>query len=304
MKIMELLLIVLPVFLVFGIGYISQKLLNMDIKSISAMSLYILLPLLTFDTFYRNELTVDYLYLFIFSIVITVILIGITVLAGWFMKSTKEDISAILLGALFPNSGNYGAPVMLFALGAVAFDYAIVLMVLHGFIISTVGIFIASFGGGATISVKDAIVSIFRIPVIYGAIAGIAFQLGNITIDEKLMDIIQMTGNAAIPVVMLILGMQLAQIKKENFELKNINAVIFIRMIISPVVAMILVLFMPVDETMKIVFIVLNAMPVAANSTMLAVQFNVKPNLVSFSTLITTLLSLLTIPLFLYLIGV
>lgn len=304
MKIMELLLIVLPVFLVFGIGYISQKLLNMDIKSISAMSLYILLPLLTFDTFYRNELTVDYLYLFIFSIIITVILIGITVLTGWLMKSTKEDISAILLGALFPNSGNYGAPVMLFALGAVAFDYAIVLMVLHGFIISTVGIFIASFGGGATISVKDAIVSIFRIPVIYGAIAGIAFQLGNITIDEKLMDIIQMTGNAAIPVVMLILGMQLAQIKKENFELKNINAVIFIRMIISPVVAMILVLFMPVDETMKMVFIVLNAMPVAANSTMLAVQFNVKPNLVSFSTLITTLLSLLTIPLFLYLIGV
>lgn len=301
---MELLLIVLPVFLVFGIGYISQKLLNMDIKSISAMSLYILLPLLTFDTFYRNELTVDYLYLFIFSIVITMILIGITVLTGWLMKSTKEDISAILLGALFPNSGNYGAPVMLFALGAVAFDYAIVLMVLHGFIISTVGIFIASFGGGATISVKDAIVSIFRIPVIYGAIAGIAFQLGNITIDEKLMDIIQMTGNAAIPVVMLILGMQLAQIKKENFELKNINAVIFIRMIISPVVAMILVLFMPVDETMKMVFIVLNAMPVAANSTMLAVQFNVKPNLVSFSTLITTLLSLLTIPLFLYLIGV
>ena len=301
---MELLLIVLPVFLVFGIGYISQKLFNMDIKSISAMSLYILLPLLTFDTFYRNELTVDYLYLFIFSIIITVILIGITVLTGWLMKSTKEDISAILLGALFPNSGNYGAPVMLFALGAVAFDYAIVLMVLHGFIISTVGIFIASFGGGATISVKDAIVSIFRIPVIYGAIAGIAFQLGNITIDEKLMDIIQMTGNAAIPVVMLILGMQLAQIKKENFELKNINAVIFIRMIISPVVAMILVLFMPVDETMKIVFIVLNAMPVAANSTMLAVQFNVKPNLVSFSTLITTLLSLLTIPLFLYLIGV
>lgn len=301
---MELLMIVLPVFLVFGIGYISQKLLDMDIKSISAMSLYILLPLLTFDTFYRNELTVDYLYLFIFSVVITVILIGITVLAGWFMKSTKEDISAILLGSLFPNSGNYGAPVMLFALGATAFDYAIVLMVLHGFIISTVGIFIASFGSGATISVKEAVISIFRIPVIYGAVAGLIFQLGNITIDEKLMDIIQMTGNAAIPVVMLILGMQLAQIQRENFELKNINAVVIIRMIISPLVAMGLIMLMPVDETMKMVFVILNAMPVAANSTMLAVQFNVKPNLVSFSTLVTTLLSLLTIPLFLYLIGV
>lgn len=301
---MELLMIVLPVFLIFGIGYVSQKLLKMDIKSISAMSLYILLPLLTFDTFYRNELTVDYLYLFIFSVIITLILIGITVLAGWFMKSTKEDVSAILLGTLFPNSGNYGAPVMLFALGAVAFDYAIVLMVLHGFIISTVGIFIASFGSGGTISVKDAILSIFRIPVIYGAAAGLLFQLFDITIDEKLMDILQMTGNAAIPVVMLILGMQLAEIRKENFELRNINAVVFIRMVVSPIAAMVLVMFMPVDETMKMVFIILNAMPVAANSTMLAVQFNVKPNLVSFSTLVTTLLSLLTIPFFLYLIGI
>lgn len=301
---MELLMIVLPVFLIFGIGYISQKLLKMDIKSISAMSLYILLPLLTFDTFYRNELTVDYLYLFIFSVIITVILIGITVLTGWFMKSTKEDVSAILLGTLFPNSGNYGAPVMLFALGAVAFDYAIVLMVLHGFIISTVGIFIASFGSGGTISVKDAILSIFRIPVIYGAAAGLLFQLMDITIDDKLMDILQMTGNAAVPVVMLILGMQLAEIRKENFELRNINAVVLIRMVVSPVVAMVLVMFMPVDETMKMVFIILNAMPVAANSTMLAVQFNVKPNLVSFSTLVTTLLSLLTIPFFLYLIGI
>ncbi|HIW12046.1 MAG TPA: AEC family transporter [Candidatus Salinicoccus stercoripullorum] len=301
---MELLMIVLPVFLIFGIGYASQKLLKMDIKSISAMSLYILLPLLTFDTFYRNELTVDYLYLFIFSVIITVILIGITILIGWFMKSTKEDVSAILLGTLFPNSGNYGAPVMLFALGAVAFDYAIVLMVLHGFIISTVGIFIASFGSGGTISVKDAILSIFRIPVIYGAAAGLLLQLTHITIDDKLMDILQMTGNAAIPVVMLILGMQLAEIRKENFELRNINTVVLIRMVVSPLVAMVLVIFMPVDETMKMVFIILNAMPVAANSTMLAVQFNVKPNLVSFSTLVTTLLSLLTIPFFLYLIGI
>src|SRR5699024_8186537 len=108
---MELLMIVLPVLLIFGIGYASQKLLKMDIKWICAMYLYILLPLLTFDTFYSNELTVDYLYLFIFSVIITVILIGITILTGWFMKSTKEDVSAILLGTLFPNSGNYGAPV-------------------------------------------------------------------------------------------------------------------------------------------------------------------------------------------------
>ncbi len=301
---MQLVMIVLPVFLIFATGYIAQKLLHMDIKSISALSLYILLPLLTFDTFYNNEITVDYLYLFIFSLIITVILAGVTVAIGLFMKAGKEDISALLLGTLFPNSGNYGSPVVLFAIGATAFDYAIVLMVLHGFIISTVGIFIASFGNGATISAKEALASIFRIPVIYGALAGVLLQLGSITIDDKLMEIIQMTGNAAIPVVMLILGMQLAQITKEKFEVKDITTVVVVRMLISPIVASIFVLFMPVDETMKLVFIILNAMPVAANSTMLAVQFNVKPNLVSFSTLVTTLISLITIPICLILLGI
>src|SRR5690625_5129778 len=58
------------------------------------------------------------------------------------------------------------------------------------------------------------------------------------------------------------------------------------------------------DDLPILVFILLNAMPVAANSTMLAVQFNVKPNVVSFSSLITTLISIITIPICLYLIGV
>lgn len=297
-------MIILPVFLIFATGYVADKLIDFDIKSISSMSLYILLPLLTFNTFYRNELTIDYLYIFIFTFLLTGILLVITVIWGYFMGSSKEDVAAILLGTLFPNSGNYGTPVALFALGAVAFDYAIVLMVLHGFVISTVGIFIASFGSGATITVKEALINIFKIPVIHGAVAGVVFQLLDISLDAGIMDIIEMTGNAAIPVVMLILGMQLARITKESFDIKDVTAVVSIRMIISPVVAALLVLVMPVDDTMKMVFILLNAMPVAANSTMLAVQFNVKPNVVSFSTLITTLISIITIPVCLYLIGV
>lgn len=301
---MALLMIILPVFMIFAIGYGAQKLLRMDIRSISSMSLYILIPLLTFDTFYRNAVTMDYFYLLIFSIIITGILALVTVLIARGMGRSREDIAAMLLGALFPNSGNYGAPVILFALGAVAFDYAIVLMVIHGFIIGTVGILIASLGNGAMITMREAVFNVLKTPIIYGALFGVMFEQFNIVIPEGILEIIQMTGNAAIPVVMLILGMQLAQIKKEQFDMASINIVIFVRMAVSPVAAAVLVMFMPVDETMKMVFIVLNAMPVAANSTMLAVQFNTKPNLVSLSTLVTTLLSIITIPLCLWWIGV
>ena len=76
-----------------------------------------------------------------------------------------------------------------------------------------------------------------------------------------------------------------------------------IRMVISPLIAVLLVSFMPVNDLIKSVFILLAAMPIAANTTLMAVQFNVKPDFTSFTTLVTTLLSLITIPLTLYFIG-
>src|SRR5699024_2513920 len=130
----DLLLIVLPAFIIFGTGFIGQKLLNLDIKSVSTMSLYLMMPFLTFDTFYTNELNMEYLYMVILSILLTIVLVIITILCGKMIKADKSNLSAIMLGTVFPNSGNYGAPIALFAYGTAAFDYAIIIMVIHGLI--------------------------------------------------------------------------------------------------------------------------------------------------------------------------
>ena len=122
---MDLLLIVLPAFLIFTAGFIGQKLLKLNIKSISTMSLYLMLPFLTFDTFYSNELNIEYFYMFLFTVLFMLVLLVITLVAGKVMKGDKSHISSMLLGTLFPNSGNYGAPVALFAFGAVGFQYAV-----------------------------------------------------------------------------------------------------------------------------------------------------------------------------------
>ena len=103
-----------------------------------------MLPFLTFDTFYSNELNIEYFYMFLFTVLFMLVLLVITLVAGKVMKGDKSQISSMLLGTLFPNSGNYGAPVALFAFGAVGFQYAVILMVIHGFLNTTLGIFIAS----------------------------------------------------------------------------------------------------------------------------------------------------------------
>ena len=293
----DLLLIVLPAFLIFGAGFIGQKLLKLDIKSISTMSLYLMLPFLTFDTFYSNELNIEYFYMFLFTCLLAIIMIILTVIFGLFIKADKTQMSAMLLGTIFPNSGNYGAPVAMFAFGAIGFQYAVIFMVIHAFLINTVGIFIASYGSEKTTSFKDSLMSVLKMPVLYGFLFGVLFQLLHIELPSTIQDGISLVGSASIPTVMLILGMQLAEIKPQKFELKYVNTVTIFRMIISPLLAVVLVNFMPVNDMIKNIYILLAAMPIAANTTLLAVQFNVKPDLTSFTTLVTTLLSLVTIPL-------
>jgi malate permease and related proteins len=293
----DLLLIVLPAFLIFGAGFIGQKLLKLDIKSISTMSLYLMLPFLTFDTFYSNQLNVEYFYMFLFTCLLALIMMTLTVLFGFFIKSDKTQMSAMLLGTIFPNSGNYGAPVAMFAFGAIGFQYAVIFMVIHAFLMNTIGIFIASYGSEKTTSIKDSFMRVIKMPVLYGFLFGVLFQLLRIELPSTIQDGISLVGSASIPTVMLILGMQLAEIKPQKFELKYVNTVTIFRMLISPLLAVVLVNFMPVNDMIKNVYILLAAMPVAANTTLLAVQFNVKPDLTSFTTLVTTLLSLVTIPL-------
>ncbi|WP_338473052.1 AEC family transporter [Niallia sp. XMNu-256] len=299
---MDLLLIVLPAFLIFGAGFIGQKLLKLDIKSISTMSLYLMLPFLTFDTFYSNQLNIEYFYMFLFTFLLAVILIILTVLYGIFIKANKTQMSAMLLGTIFPNSGNYGAPVAMFAFGATGFQYAVIFMVIHAFLINTIGIFIASYGSEKTTSMKDSVMRVLKMPVLYGFLFGVVFQQLHIELPSTIRDGISLVGSASIPTVMLILGMQLAEIKPQKFELKYVNSVTIFRMLVSPLLAVVLVSFMPVNDLIKNVYILLAAMPIAANTTLLAVQFNVKPDLTSFTTLVTTLLSLVTIPLTLFLI--
>ncbi|AIQ60856.1 AEC family transporter [Paenibacillus borealis] len=300
---MEFVLIILPVFLIMGAGFLGQKLLKLEIRSISTMALYLMMPFLTFNTFYTNEINIDYAYMFLFNILLILVLVIVTVVVGKAIKADKSSMSAMLLGTAFPNMGNYGAPVILFAFGATAFNYAVITMVIQTLLINTIGIFIAAYGSEQPTSVKQALLSVVKMPVLYGVLLGVVFQVMPITLPGAIMDGIELIGSASIPTITLLLGMQLAQMKAQQFEFKYVSSITLIRMVVSPLVMAVLVSLMPVSPMIRNVFILLAAMPIAANTTLLALQFNTRPNLVSYITLVTTLVSLLTVPITLYLLG-
>ncbi len=297
-------MVVLPAFMIFLAGYIGQKMLDFDIQSISKVSLYIMSPFLAFRTFYVNELTAEYFYIILFCLILCFILMIIVWITAIFTKATKQQLSAMMLGGAFMNSGNYGAPIVLFALGKIGFDYAVIMMVFQSFLMNTIGLFFASLGGEDEASIKESFQKVIRMPVIHGAIAGIILQLLSIHIPKPFMEAISLIADASIPTVMLVLGMQLAVIANKRVAYRFVSWVTFIRMVISPIIAIFIVSFLPISTLLKDVLIIQAAMPAAANTTMFAIQFGTEPDLVSFTTLITTLLSIITIPIVLFYLGV
>ncbi len=240
----------------------------------------------------------DYFYIILFYLILTLILLIIVWISAIFTKATRQQLSAMILGGVFMNSGNYGAPVVLFAFGAVAFDFAVIMMVFQSLLMNTVGIFFASIGGKEKATLGQSVQRVIRIPLIYAAFLGISLQLVSFELPETLMEGISLVADASIPTVMLVLGMQLAAISTKRVAYRYVSAVTVIRMVISPLIAAAILYFMPISGLLKAVIILQAAMPSAANTTMFALQFDTEPDIVSFTTLITTIISIITIMLF------
>src|SRR5699024_12091663 len=79
-----------------------------------------------------------------------------------------------------------------------AFDYAIIIIVIHGLIQNTLVIFIASYGSEKSTSIKEALINTIKMPVLYGVILGILFQFLHIKLPSTIIDGISMLGAASI----------------------------------------------------------------------------------------------------------
>ncbi|HDU1179874.1 TPA: AEC family transporter, partial [Listeria monocytogenes] len=256
---MEFLLILLPVFGIFAIGFIGQKTLKFDIPNLSKLTLYLMSPFLAFNTFYTNALTIDYAYLAIYIFALCLSLILLVSLISFLLGYNLQDRCALILASAFMNNGNYGTPVVLLVFGAVGLDIAVVLMVLQQLAMSTIGIYFAAKGSKDANGMKTVMKRVVRMPIAYGALLGLTLQLLHVSLPSALMTCVKLVGDAAIPTIMIVLGMQLAVISFRRIELTKVGIALVLKLLIAPIIAFGLTLILPVDEMTKQIMILLAA---------------------------------------------
>jgi len=310
--------VILPIFFIVLLGSILRRLGRVDEKVFSRTQLYILSPALIFAALTRHSTEISILFeALLFIAVLAVVLFSIAQITGMFLREDRVTRNAISLASMFSNSGFYGIPVCMLAFGDQGVMYAAIFVAGSSTMQSTLGIYTASAGRK---SGREALKTIFRVPMLYSIVlAKLLLHLDALP-PEPFMKMINLLGNSAIPLGLLLLGMQLEGIISGMLKRKQSASVSYpdrmsrksvlqgamaaaIKIAGGFAVAMILVRIFEFSPVMEKVFIVEAAMPTAVNAVVFATEFDCRPEIVTMGILISTLASLFTITLILNFLG-
>lgn len=292
--------VVFPVFLMAAVGALVHRFRPISPEPLSQAILFIFSPALVFNGLATTQVALeDLARIAAFSLLLMACLYIIAYVAARAMRVPQDAQSTFVIGALFMNAGNYGLPVALFAFGDEGLAIAVVFFVTQAILAWTVGAFIAS---RAQSNLVGSLVSVAKLPTSYAAVAGLAVSMLAIELPDFIQQPAQIMGDAAIPAMLIVLGIQLAS-TREMAGARAIAGVVAIRLVLSSLVAYGLVQLLQFDDLTSKVLIVVAGMPTAVLTIILATQYKGRPELASGIVVAGTLASLASVTVVLSLVG-
>ncbi len=279
---------VLPIFIVAAVGFAIARVLGGDVRTVSRISFNALSPCLVFHLIVTSSLSAgDFgrMMLLTFAVIGGVGLIAR--LATLPLRLDRATLSGFLLVVMFSNSGNYGLPVVLFAFGREALAHAAVYFVANAIATYSLGVFLASAGRR---SLGAAAKGVLRVPAVWGVVAaGAVLGLG-VGIPTPVMRPIELLSGAALPVMILVLGMQLERSGWPDRPGLVLLASV-LTLVVTPLIAVGATHVLGLTGAARQAAIVQSGMPSAVLTTILALEFDVAPSFVTACVLFSTLAS-------------
>lgn len=296
-------------------GYILAKLKLLPEKASDACStivLYVCQTALVFMGFQKQPYnpSIGKNMLIVFGLATAMHIIMIAVMYVCFRNKSKQaKQNVVRYAGVFSNCGYMGMPFLqaLFPNSGEILIYCAVVIAVFNIFNWTIGVYMMS-GNKKDISAKKVLLN----PVIISVILGfVVFMVAKVpivdlatdgsTLDsilEKFIGSINFLGNMVTPLAMIVIGIRLANVNlKQLFVDKWAYVVCFFKLIVMSLVTMLVVSFLPIDSMVKLAMFFLLSMPCATSTALYAIKFNGEGDVASVFVLLSTILSILTIPL-------
>lgn len=284
----ELLAVMAPVLIVAGIGYgWARSGQPYPTDFVTRLVLNVSTPCLVLSTLSRAEVDLG-----VFSQVALacVIITGLMAMVGLVLSRLLATDARVLVPAyMFPNTGNMGLPISLYAFGeaglALAVAFFVVLSVGH----FSVGLMLS----GAAQSWRRLLLN----PVIISLCVAVGVLLLGLSLPRWLDNTVSLLGSLSIPMMLLTLGVSLGSIRPR--QIGRGFALGGLRMLCGAAIGWVVALGLDLPPLAQAVLVMQAAMPVAVFNYLFAVRAGRSPETVASLVICSTVLSFLLIPLLL-----
>lgn len=280
------------------LGYMGDK---FD-KKLSSIVVDITCPLLVLSSVMGDEMPDRSLILPLVGVGFLTYII-LLVFGFWvprFISKNHDDQGMIGFSLMFANVGFIGYPIVASIFGPKAVFYAALLNVPNTFFIFTAGVMLVK----GEYSIRQFNPKVLLSPALIGAFIAALLVAFGVHTPEMIARPITMVGNITVPAALMIIGSSMARLPlREIIGSGKVYATSFLRLVIVPLSVYFLFRLCGVNTLINNINTVVIAMPVASFGTMFCMKYGRNPSLMTEATFITTLFSIITIPLITLLFG-
>ncbi|WP_321313975.1 transporter [Halarcobacter sp.] len=306
---MNILLIILgkifPLYITILAGYLLTRFFKIKREQIAFLLVYILGPVVIFFAVLSIEINFQLIFLPLF-----IFLFGTTI-AFYILKKYKNEwndasVNTLAFTCGTGNTGYFGIPLAMILLepnAANIFIFGTLASLLYE---NTTGFYVTAKG---SFTARESIMKILKLPLLYAFIAGVIFNILGFRTPEFIVPYFENFKWAYGLLGMMMLGMGMKGFNiHEDFDRKYIRISYFFKFIFWPGVILAIIFIDKTfinflnDEIYKVMFL-FSIVPLAGNTVTLAVLLKAKPEKASFTVLLSTLISIVYIPVVLALYG-
>jgi malate permease and related proteins len=284
----QILNVVAPTFIIVFIGWIWGKAdKKYDNYLVTSLIMNIGGPCLVFSTLAGLNVSASLIGRMGLATLIAIIIFGLAgaMVLKWAGLSSRDFLAPLM----FPNIGNIGLPICLFAYGKTGLALAVMIFAVFCLFQFTVGIKLYSGG--------TSLLSLLKEPIIYAVIASFFFLINRSSPPDILLRTTELLGAFTIPLMLLSLGVTLAGLKVRRIRRSFLLALLRVAMGFG--VSLALAYLFKFDRSARGVFVLQCSMPVAVFNYMLAERYHRSPGENAELLMVSTLISIVTLPLIL-----
>jgi predicted permease len=297
---MENIVVMVTLFAIVIVGFIAGKLGYMGgdfDKRLSSLVIDITCPALILSSTMSGQLPNRemILPLLLISLLTYILLTGVALLVPRWLTKRHDDEGIVGFALMFGNVGFIGYPVVASIFGHEAVFYAAVLNVVNTFAVFTIGVMLIMGGRGAYTFHKKIL---WSTPMLAAYLAILIVSLGIDDVPRVISQPLTLIGQITVPAALLIIGSSMSQLSARTM-LGNgtVYLTTLFRLAILPLALFFLFNSLGFQQLAVNINTVVIAMPVATYGTILCLKHGRDTTLITEVTFITTLLSVVTIPL-------